>query len=314
MAECDSKKRIAAAAIQALKEALTYAYWYKSDLRSFLNHTIPDSSILTRLNWNEYKRNIVRSLVDFLARNEDVYQRQLLRLMTETAKINDFSHLARLDDSKSKVQQAESAITALRNQIKGHLDLVEEEKAIEKRRDEAHDRMMQVTAVKDCLAKLTKDYFALLASDNSQKRGFQLEKILWALFEHFDLDPKASFRIVGEQIDGAFTFEATDYLLEAKWQQEQVRAADLDVLAGKLSRKLENTLGLFLSINGFSPEGVTAHSSGRRLLILMDGSDLMAVLEGRIDLIQLLLRKRREASQTGNIYLKIQEILTGKGK
>ena len=29
----------------------------------------------------------------------------------------------------------------------------------------------------------------------------------------------------------------------------------------------------------------------------------------RIDLIQLLLRKRREASQTGNIYLRIHEIL-----
>jgi len=55
---------------------------------------------------------------------------------------------------------------------------------------------------------------------------------------------------------------------------------------------------------------VQTHSSGRRLMILMDGSDLMTVLEGRIDLIALLLRKRREAAQTGNIYLKIHEILT----
>jgi hypothetical protein len=41
----------------------------------------------------------------------------------------------------------------------------------------------------------------------------------------------------------------------------------------------------------------------------MDGSDLMAVLEGRIDLVQLLLRKRRTASETGNIYLRIHEVL-----
>ena len=154
----------------------------------------------------------------------------------------------------------------------------------------------------------------MLASDNPQQRGFKLEKILRALFDVFDLDPKASFRITGEQLDGAFTFDATDYLLEAKWQKDLISADDLDVLAGKLSRKLENTLGLFLSINGYTPDGVAAHSSGRRLLILMDGSDLMAVLEGRIDLIQLLLRKRREASQKGNIYLKIHEILTSTGK
>jgi hypothetical protein len=37
--------------------------------------------------------------------------------------------------------------------------------------------------------------------------------------------------------------------------------------------------------------------------------DLMAVLEGRIDLVQLLLRKRRKAAETGNIYLRIHEIL-----
>jgi hypothetical protein len=169
---------------------------------------------------------------------------------------------------------------------------------------------MQVTAVRDRLEELKREYFVLLSSTNSQQRGFKLEKVIRALFELFDLDPKASFRITGEQLDGAFSFDGTDYLLEAKWQKEPIGAADLDVLAGKLSRKLENTLGLFLSINGYSPDGVAAHSSGRRLLILVDGSDLMAVLEGRIDMIQLLLRKRREASQTGNIYLKIHEILT----
>ena len=56
-------------------------------------------------------------------------------------------------------------------------------------------------------------------------------------------------------------------------------------------------------------EAVAAASRERPEMILMDGSDLMAVLEARIDLIQLLLRKRRHASQTGNIYLRIHEIL-----
>ena len=149
----------------------------------------------------------------------------------------------------------------------------------------------------------------LLTDPDHQRRGYRLEKILRSLFEICDLDPRASFKIVGEQIDGAFSFETTDYLFEGKWQQEPVGAAALDVLAGKLSRKLDNALGLFLSVNGFSQDGVAAHSSGRRIMLLMDGSDLMAVLEGRIDLIHLLLRKRREASQTGNIYLRFSETL-----
>lgn len=98
-------------------------------------------------------------------------------------------------------------------------------------------------------------------------------------------------------IDGTFSFEGTDYLFEGKWQQELVGAADLGSLAGKLSRKLDNTLGLCLSINGFSEDGIKAHSSGRRLMILVDGSDLMAILESSNDLIKLLLRKRREAER-----------------
>jgi len=36
-------KVIAPAAINALKEALTSIYWYKSDLRSFLTNTISDT-------------------------------------------------------------------------------------------------------------------------------------------------------------------------------------------------------------------------------------------------------------------------------
>ncbi len=302
-------KKIAPAAIQTLKEALTHVYWFKSELRSFLTHSLSDASVLARLNWEDYKRNIVATLVDFLAKNEEVYQRDIIRLMDEVTSITDFSHLRKLDDGKEKEEIARNAVAALRKQLSGNQQIREEEKKAEKKREEAHKKLLRVNAVKEKLAEINSEYLALLIEKNAQKRGYRLEKVLKELFDLFDLDPKASFRITGEQIDGAFTFEGTDYLLEAKWQKDPVGAKELDSLAGKLSRKLENTLGLFLSINGYSDDAVKAHSSGRRLVILMDGSDLMAVIEGRIDLVQLLLRKRRKAAETGNIYLKIHEIL-----
>lgn len=303
------QKTIAPAAIQSLKEALTLVYWYKSELRSFLSQCISDPGVLSRLNWTEYKRNIVATIVDHLAMNEEVYQRDLIRLMSEVSNVTDFSHLSKLDDGKKKATEAKVAVEALRAQLKGYQDIEKEQEESEERRKQAHQKLMQVNAVQEELEKLKAEFYVLVGSDNPQQRGFSLEKVLKGLFNLFDLDPKASFRITGEQIDGAFSFEGTDYLLEAKWQQEPVAAKDLDGMAGKLSRKLENTLGLFLSVNGYSEDAVKVHSSGRRLVILMDGSDLMAVLEGRIDLVQLLLRKRRKASETGNIYLKIHEIL-----
>ena len=229
--------------------------------------------------------------------------------MSEVCRVDDFSHLEPLEGGKEKAAKARASVNALRKLAQGHDSLADEQKKAEERRRLAHEKLLQKTAVRTSLEALNSEYMPLLTDPDHQRRGFRLEKILRSLFELFDLDPRASFKLVGEQIDGAFTFEGTDYLFEGKWQQEPVAAAELDVLSGKLSRKLDNTLGLFLSINGYSEDGVKTHSSGRRVMILMDGSDLMAVLEGRIDLIQLLLRKRREASQTGNIYLRLHEIL-----
>src|SRR5262249_31009830 len=156
-----------------------------------------------------------------------------------------------------------SSVKALRKLMQAHDALFDEQKRMEERRKRAHEQMLRTTAVRDRLEGLKKQYFSLLGSGDAQGRGYQLEKIIRELFELFDLDPRASFKITGEQIDGAFTFEATDYLFEAKWQEQPIAAGDLDVLAGKLGRKLDNTLGLFLSVNGFSEDGVRAHSSGR---------------------------------------------------
>lgn len=133
---------------------------------------------------------------------------------------------------------------------------------------------------------------------------------MYDTFELFDLDPKASFRVRSEQIDGSFTFEGTDYLFEAKWEDTPTSRGELDEFGAKVSRKLENTLGLFLSINGFSDNVISALSGIGAPIILMDGADLMAVLEGRIDLVTMLLRKRRHASQTGEIYLPVHELLS----
>jgi len=304
-----SKKVVSSAAIVALKEALTDVYWYKGDLRSFLSSTLSNPDILGRVNWEDYKRNIVGFVVDFLARRQEQFQPDLLRLMTEVSRVEDYSHLAQLDDGEKKVKKAKTAVAALKKLTVAHDFLHEEQRKVEERRGVAFQKMVKTTSVQEKLAELTKAYFGLLGSSDPQQRGFALEKILKDLFALFDLDPKASFKITGEQIDGAFSFDGTDYLLEAKWQKEMVSTKDLDSLAGKLSRKLDNTLGMYLSINGYSDDAVKLHSSGRSLMILVDGSDIMAVLEGRIDLLQLLLRKRRHASQTGNIYLRLHEIL-----
>jgi hypothetical protein len=52
-------KKIAPAAIVALKESLTNLYCYKSDLR---RSALTNSALLSLLDWGDFKRNIVNVL------------------------------------------------------------------------------------------------------------------------------------------------------------------------------------------------------------------------------------------------------------
>lgn len=58
------------------------------------------------------------------------------------------------------------------------------------------------------------------------------------------------------QIDGAFSFDTDDYLLEARWRRQQAAPADLAVFEHKVSTKIHKTSGLFLSQHGFTRAAV----------------------------------------------------------
>lgn len=66
--------------------------------------------------------------------------------------------------------------------------------------------------------------------------------------------------------------------------------------------KDDATFGLFIAFEGFEPTAVTKHSGRRLPLLLVHGGDLLAVLEQRFDLAQLLRAKRRHAAMAGEIY------------
>jgi hypothetical protein len=103
-------KKITAGAINALKEALSAIYWYKSDLRSFLLAVISDNELLSRINWEDYKINICGNLVNYMQLHEETYQKDLLKLISEIVKIENFSHLEKFDGGHEKAQKARSAV------------------------------------------------------------------------------------------------------------------------------------------------------------------------------------------------------------
>jgi hypothetical protein len=238
-------KRLSPAATVALKEALCAVYWYKADLRSFLQQCLANSVVLSTLNWDNYKRQIVSDLVDALTRDQDKHVGDLTRLCHEVCAIRTFGHLEQLDGGAEKAKRARTAVTQLTRLVEPREQAKKEHDDLAERQRRAAEKLRANAAVRQKLEDIKGRYMALVVSAKVQERGFELEKVMYDLFELFDLDPKASFRNTGEQIDGAFSSEGTDFLFEAKWQQSPVSASDLDPSQQRCGASLRTHSGSF---------------------------------------------------------------------
>src|SRR5262249_41940034 len=112
-----------------------------------------------------------------------------------------------------------------------------------------------------------------------------------------------------EQIDGSFTFDTDDYILEARWRADPADRGDGDIFASKVRRKGKNAVGLFVSVNSLTAALKQAYDESTPF-ITMDGADIYAVLDGRIRLDDLIRIKKRHANETGSCYLPAREIIT----
>lgn len=153
------------------------------------------------------------------------------------------------------------------------------------------------------LKKLT-DY-----SDSPQSRGFAFEKYLLHLFEANGLEPRGSFRIVGEQIDGSFLLYNEVYLLEAKWTSRKIDKGDLVIFNEKVSSKSGFTRGLYISFSGYTDEALSTFSNGRTVnIVLMTVQELAIALSRKLDLIDILKYKVRALAEEGNYNKSILEL------
>lgn len=152
----------------------------------------------------------------------------------------------------------------------------------------------------------------------SKQRGFAFEKFLYELFEVFELKPRSSFRLEGEQIDGSLELDGETYLIEAKWESKQTGLQDLLVFHDKIAAKATWTRGIFISYSGFTEEALRAFSKWRPAnFITLTAQDLYFILSGHggvyIDLDEAIRIKARYTAETGNIGVSVYELLITKG-
>lgn len=227
--------------------------------------------------------------------------RSIIRTLTEWSTFDPyyFGPGGSLDLSKAK-----AAISHLKSvQVKHDSRLIEEGKE--------QKRKIEELQIKYSLADLQKKFFQLHRGQdengkeiNLQKRGYLFEALLRDLFrlERLNLTDQFQLNTIGEQIDGSLKYDGEHYIIEAKWQEESVASNALYQFAHKIEGKMYGR-GLFVSLNGFSPDSVYALTQGKSLKsILIDGADLALVLEGIWPFSEMLDRKIKAAQTLGLIY------------
>ncbi|WP_181448081.1 hypothetical protein [Dissulfurirhabdus thermomarina] len=88
-----------------------------------------------------------------------------------------------------------------------------------------------------------------------------------------------------------------------KFTTNQADAPDIDTFYKKVTSKADNTMGIMVSISGYSSVARKEASGDRTPLLLADHSHLYLVLSGVMGLADVIERIRRHASQTGEAYL-----------
>jgi hypothetical protein len=248
--------------IDAVAECLRTFYWYKNDLRSFLLRAEIPQQIVGQLNWDGLKRDIARSLLDGISREHS--KKPLLdKLIDALVEQNErFPHLARQDDGARLVQDAYSALTTLKGLLGKQSVVDRAERAKREHRTESARSGDVVRQRQAELSGLNARFVALLVSNDPHKRGYDFQALLRDLFALYDLEPTGSFAMPGQQTDGAIKLDGTVMLLEARWKADLTPPGEIREFRSKVHEKLDGTLGLFLSMSGFTDEAIQAASGG----------------------------------------------------
>jgi hypothetical protein len=171
---------------------------------------------------------------------------------------------------------------------------------------------VQATAVSaERLAELGSALKALAVLDPTN-RGLCFEKFLNDLFAEHDLAPRGAFRLKGEQIDGSFQLGGDTYLVEAKWQNAKIGQNELLIFSGKVSGKAHWSRGTFISLSGFTDDGLEAFARGKQTnIICFNGLDLYHILGGAVTLTAVIVAKARRAAEANIAFAPVRTLFSG---
>lgn len=288
--------------IELTYEATLKSFWRKDALRKFLRAChITDTHIAT---WaaEESKRDFLDRTFQSLQKS-DRGKTVIFEMARSLSEQTTFPDLRNWEDSAQKIADASKAVT----ELKAYLKMQDEEVRTEREREETKararaDRERIQRNVTD-KAKLQERFETLHPAVGTQQGGYDFQTWFYDVLDFCEIQNRRPYVTGGRQIDGSVTIDGTTYLVELKFTASQAAATDIDSLRAKVDDKADNTMGIMLSISGYSSVAISQASGRKTALLLLDAMHLYLFLSGTLSLGDVISRVRRHASQTGEAYL-----------
>src|SRR5271157_5542878 len=104
----------------------------------------------------------------------------------------------------------------------------------------------------------------------TQGAGYAFQDWFYDLLDFSEITNRRPYISKGRHIDGSLTVSGTTYLIELKFTTDQAGSTDIDSLYKKVITKADNTLGIMVSISGYSKVAIEEASGDKTPLLLMD--------------------------------------------
>ncbi|WP_338474045.1 hypothetical protein V3H56_27205 [Pseudomonas sp. MS646] len=292
--------------IELTYEAALQSYWRRKALRKFLIASHISNSFILEWSEDESKRDLLDRLFQKL-QTTDKGKAVIFQMARNLSEQSSFPDLRNWEDSEQKTQNAHKAV----QELKLYLSLQDAEITSERERLKVQERAQaEKELVKRSLtdrAKLQQLLDAMHSRVGTQEGGYEFENWFYQSLDFCELQNRRPYKIDGRQIDGSLTHEGTTYLVELKFTKDQSGAKDIDSLKAKVNKMADNTMGIMVSISGYSSVAISEASGSKTTLIIMDASHLYLFLSGAMKFGEIISRMRRHASQTGEAYLPVSK-------
>lgn len=292
--------------IELTYEAALTSYWRKNALRKFLRASHVSENFLATWAEAESKRDLLDRMFLNLQKT-DKGKALIYQMARNLSEQSTFPDLRNWEDSDQKIQNAHKAVQELKHYLKDQDSEIKSERDRAEAQKQAREVREKIKRALTDKAKLQQELDSMHTKIGTQEGGYEFEGWFYRMLNYCETTNRKPYMTGGRQIDGSLTLDGTTYLVELKFQRDQAGATDIDSLKAKVDKMADNTMGIMISMAGYSRVAISDASGNKTTILLLDASHLYLFLSGAMDFDEILSRIRRHASQTGEAYLPVNK-------